>query len=243
MDIALDEVIYFDAITSHPSTGAATDADSTPSFEVFEESTDTAIVSGNLTKRTSKTGNYRGTATLSAANGFEVGKWYSIIASATVNSVAGKGVIRNFRVVPAEAQAGYPKVDAQYVEGAAPDDATTVAGAVLDEALSGHTTAGTLGKAVADVETDVDTLLTRITSTLFSGITSLAQWLGLIAGKQTGNSTARTELRATGAGSGTFDETTDSQEATRDATLNANVKQINDTTLTGDGDTTPWGPA
>ncbi|HEU4752009.1 MAG TPA: hypothetical protein VFU47_02795, partial [Armatimonadota bacterium] len=44
----------------------------------------------------------------------------------------------------------------------------------------------------------------------------LAQWLGLLAGKQTGNSTARTELRATGAGSGTYDETTDSQEALRD---------------------------
>lgn len=57
-----------------------------------------------------------------------------------------------------------------------------------------------------------------ITSILgkFTGITSLAQWLGLLAGKQTGNSTARTELRATGAGSGTFDETTDSIEAIRD---------------------------
>ncbi len=50
----------------------------------------------------------------------------------------------------------------------------------------------------------------------FSGITSLAQWLGLIACKQTGDATARTELRATGAGSGTFDETTDSQEALRE---------------------------
>lgn len=69
---------------------------------------------------------------------------------------------------------------------------------------------------VADVHTDVNTILTRIPAALFAGITSLAQWLGLIAGKQTGNSTARTELRATGAGSGTFDETTDSQEALRD---------------------------
>ncbi|MFQ5472048.1 MAG: hypothetical protein ACE5FA_04080, partial [Dehalococcoidia bacterium] len=66
------------------------------------------------------------------------------------------------------------------------------------------------------VDTNVDTLLARITSTLFSGITSLAEWLGLIAGKQTGDTTARTELRATGAGSGTYDETTDSQEALRD---------------------------
>ena len=64
----------------------------------------------------------------------------------------------------------------------------------------------------------VTTLLSRVTSTLFANITSLAQWLGLLAGKQVGNSTARTELRATGAGSGTFDETTDSQEALRDVT-------------------------
>lgn len=69
---------------------------------------------------------------------------------------------------------------------------------------------------VAAVKTDTGNLVTRITSSLFSGITSLAQWLGLLAGKQTGNSTARTEIRATGAGSGTFDETTDSLEAVRD---------------------------
>lgn len=54
-------------------------------------------------------------------------------------------------------------------------------------------------------------------ATVLSGITSLAQWLGLIAGKQTGNTTARTELRASGAGSGTYDETTDSLEAIKDA--------------------------
>lgn len=112
MNIPLDEVIYFDMITSHPTTGAATDADSTPTFEVYEETTDTDIgVGGNMTKRTSLTGNYRGTATLSAANGFEAGKWYSIIGSATVNSVAGKGVLKNFRVTAAETTAGKPKVD------------------------------------------------------------------------------------------------------------------------------------
>lgn len=53
-------------------------------------------------------------------------------------------------------------------------------------------------------------------ATVLSGITSLAEWLGLLAGKQTGNATARTEIRATGAGSGSFDETTDSLEAIRD---------------------------
>jgi hypothetical protein len=73
----------------------------------------------------------------------------------------------------------------------------------------------TLTNAPSD-SSGVTTLLSRIPSGLFTGITSLAQWLGLLAGKQTGNSAARTEIRATGAGSGTFDETTDSQEAIRD---------------------------
>jgi hypothetical protein len=68
----------------------------------------------------------------------------------------------------------------------------------------------------ANLPADVDTLLTRITSTLFTGITSLAEWIGLLAGKQTGDATARTEIRATGGGSGTYDETTDSNEAIRD---------------------------
>lgn len=69
---------------------------------------------------------------------------------------------------------------------------------------------------VDTVSTNVGTLLTRIPAALFAGITSLAQWLGLMAGKQVGDETARTELRATGAGSGTFDETTDSGQAIRD---------------------------
>lgn len=69
---------------------------------------------------------------------------------------------------------------------------------------------------IAAVKTDTGNLVTRITSTLFSGITSLKQWLGLILGKQTADSTALTEVRSTGAGSGTYDPTTDSQEAIRD---------------------------
>lgn len=158
MDIALDEIIHFDAITSHPSTGAATDADSTPAFSVFEEATDTPILSAqSFTKRTSLTGNYRGTATLSAANGFEVGKWYSIVASATVNAIAGKGVVRNFRIVPAEAQAGYPKTDSHYVQGAAPEGAVDVATAVRTELT---TELGRLDVAVSTraSQTTLDTL-------------------------------------------------------------------------------------
>lgn len=118
MNIALDEVLHFDAITSDPETGAVSDADSTPTWDIFEEDTDTAILSAqNFTKRTSKTGNYRGAATLSAVNGFEVGKWYNVIGNATVNSIAGKAVVMRFRCVAAEAIAGYPKGDVHALKG------------------------------------------------------------------------------------------------------------------------------
>lgn len=124
---------------------------------------------------------------------------------------------------------GMAHADVKEVEGA--DATNQIRDAVVDDAtridasamntLSGHDP----GEAIMGA-TDLGTGsgLTSLASAsaltalagVFTGITSLAQWLGLIAGKQTGNSTARTELRATGAGSGTYDETTDSQEAARD---------------------------
>lgn len=116
--IPIDEVVYFDVITSSPTTAAAIDADSTPTFDVYEEATDTGLLGAtNFTKRTSLTGNYRGTFTASAANGFEAGKWYSVIASATVGAVAGKCVAKSFRCAPAESQAGVPKIDVAYLLG------------------------------------------------------------------------------------------------------------------------------
>jgi len=68
--------------------------------------------------------------------------------------------------------------------------------------------------AVAAVQADVTTLLSRITATLFSGITYLSRWLGALAGK-TADAATQTEIRATTAGA-TYTITTDSLEAIRD---------------------------
>lgn len=120
--------------------------------------------------------------------------------------------------------------------GAISSDATAADNAEAFFDGTGYAGTGNVIPTVTTLTNDpggVTTLLSRLSSaragyldnlsagavalaSTFSGITSLAQWLGLLAGKQTGNSTARTEIRATGAGSGTFDETTDSQEALRD---------------------------
>lgn len=92
--------------------------------------------------------------------------------------------------------------------------ATDAATKIFNSLTAGHTTVGGVGKLIAD---NLDaTVSSRAAASLFTGITSVAQWLGLIAGKQTPNSTALTEIKATGAGSGTYDATTDSLEGQQD---------------------------
>ena len=61
---------------------------------------------------------------------------------------------------------------------------------------------------------DTQTLTSRITSTLFSGITRLGRWLGLLAGK-TADASTLAEVQATTGGT-SFSNTTDSLEAIRD---------------------------
>lgn len=139
-EIPLDEVVYFDVTTHNVTTGAISDADSTPTFDVFEEATDTPIVSAtNFTKRTSLTGNYRGTFTCSAANGFELGKWYNVIASATVNSVAAKAVALTFRIIPAESSAGVQNVDVTHIGGSAVSTSSAQIGVNVVSYASGQT--------------------------------------------------------------------------------------------------------
>lgn len=117
IEIPLDKADHFDVITSD-SLGAAIDADSAPTFSVFEEATDTPLFANvSMTKRTSLTGNYRGTYTPATGDGFEVGKIYNITVTAIVAGVTGKATVRSIRVVPAESVSGFRKVDVEYFKG------------------------------------------------------------------------------------------------------------------------------
>jgi hypothetical protein len=93
----IEETIVLDFITSAASRAAA-DADSTPTCKVFESTTDTAILTPTVVKRTGETGNYRVPVACTTANGFEVGKSYNVVAIATVGGVVGKAVIARFQV-------------------------------------------------------------------------------------------------------------------------------------------------
>lgn len=93
--ITLGDTVDFDLIT-RSDTGVA-DADAPPTFEVFESANDTPIVTGTMTKRTGKTGNYRGQFVASTGNGFEADKWYNVVAAATVGGVSDKTIALRFK--------------------------------------------------------------------------------------------------------------------------------------------------
>jgi hypothetical protein len=169
LSVPLDEVVHFDADTSSTTTGGESNADSTPVFRVYEEDNDTAILGPtNMTLRTGLTGGYRGTFTASAANGFEVGKWYIVKAFGTVGAVNGKVTALIFRLTPAESSAGVPKVDMSHHGG------TAYTGGAIPSAVAGA--AGGLFIAGSNAATTVATLTVSGTTTL-TGAVSLGSTL------------------------------------------------------------------
>jgi len=153
MNPKLEETIYVDFVTASPSTGAATDADSTPSCEVFEDTTDTAIITPTPVKRTGKTGNYRVGIDCTAVNGFEAARSYSVVISATVGGVAAKAIVATFQM-----------------RTRCIDDVSTVQ-AIWDALTSALTTVGSIGKL----------LVTDIDATISSRMATYTQPTGFLA--------------------------------------------------------------
>ena len=243
-EIPLDEVVHFDVVTHNVSTGAVSDADSTPTFDVFEEATDTPIVSAtNFTKRTSLTGNYRGTFTASAANGFEVGKWYNIVASATVNSVAAKTIAHSFRIIPAESSAGVQKVDLTHIGGSAVSTSSAQLGVNIVNAAgtawaSGAITSGVFAagsitaSAIATDAIDADALATDAIAEINATVDTALQDIHLdhlIQSADPGSIVANNSLWAKLHASGDtadytdYDHTADSLMEIKSKTLNIEV--------------------
>src|SRR5262245_7489576 len=89
-NVPLGETVYFDADTFDPTTHGPANADATPTCKVYEEATDTAIVTNcSIALRAGTTGEYRGNFVASTGNGFELGKWYIAKVYATVGALPG----------------------------------------------------------------------------------------------------------------------------------------------------------
>lgn len=126
-----------------------------------------------------------------------------------------------------ESDAGVSRFTANALEqaptgGSAPS-AADIADAVLDEALSGHTTAGTLGKAIADIESDVTAVLADTDELQTDDIPGLVSALESLI----------SAIKAK----------TDSLTFTQTGHVDANIKRVADATVTGSGtEADPWGP-
>lgn len=127
MIVKLDDTFYLHIGTSAPSTGAATNADSTPVVTIEE---DGVALGYSPAVANVATGLYRITIVATTGNGFEAGKRYSIYVVATVSTVTGRDGIGEFECAARSQD-----------DLAAPGDAMTLSSAavdaILDDAVEG----------------------------------------------------------------------------------------------------------
>lgn len=101
MYVELGSTHCVDFATHSPTTGAATNADSTPTVEVFEGNNDTPVVSPTPAQRTARAGHYKVDVVATTANGFEVGKTYNVVVAATVGGITARAAVARFVVTTA----------------------------------------------------------------------------------------------------------------------------------------------
>jgi hypothetical protein len=84
------ETLVFSVTTHNPSTGAASDADNFPSYNIYENETQTAILTGTMSKLddSNTLGFYSESITTNSIN-FKNRKTYTIYVSAIVGGITG----------------------------------------------------------------------------------------------------------------------------------------------------------
>ena len=87
----IDDFITFAANVHDPTDGSAADADSAPTYRIYEDETGTPIVTGTmaLLDDAGTLGFYSERVQLTAGSGFERGKTYTIYLTAAVGGVTG----------------------------------------------------------------------------------------------------------------------------------------------------------
>lgn len=245
----IDDLLTFTVVTHKVDTGVLTDADSVPSYRIYEDETGTAILTGSMAKLddSNTTGFYSEQITLSAANGFENGKSYAIYVSATVNSVVG-GQTLNFKV-------DVPDVNVT----AMANNVMTAAAAASDlttELQSGLATAA----ALATVDTVVDAIQAKTDnlpadpadqSLIISATDAILSAVGVVDGVVDAILIDTAEIGAAGAGLtalasaanlATVDTVVDAVKVQTDKLtftvanqVDVNVESINATEIIGDG--------
>ena len=105
--VAHGDSVWLHFGTSSASTGAATNADSTPTVTVAEDGVDLVYVP-TVTNVT--TGLYKVQINCTFANGFDAGKRYSIYVTAVVGSVTGRDGMGEFEIIDVDLNTGVASV-------------------------------------------------------------------------------------------------------------------------------------
>jgi hypothetical protein len=97
--VYLGDNLTFSICTHDADTGALTDTSAAPAYRVYEDETATAILTGTMAKLddANTLGFYTELIACTTANGFEIGKSYTIYIEATVDGITG-GIAYGFTV-------------------------------------------------------------------------------------------------------------------------------------------------
>lgn len=96
MERKLGDTITLDFIILDFTTGAAIDADSTPTCQIFKDDNDIPILTPIVVKRGANTGHYRVSVQATTGNGFSIGASYSVVITAEINGIITKMIIAMF---------------------------------------------------------------------------------------------------------------------------------------------------
>lgn len=94
--VRIDDTVRFGVTSHNPSGGALINADETPRWYSYINSSDTIVQQGDFTLRTGLTGTYRGSFAATLANGYASGDYVEIHASGKVNGAVGREIIKTF---------------------------------------------------------------------------------------------------------------------------------------------------
>lgn len=97
--VDIEDDLVFSICSHDPDTGILTDADSAPSYRLYEDETATPILTGTMAKLddANTTGLYTELIACTRANGFEDSKTYTIYIEAMVDSDTG-GICYAFKM-------------------------------------------------------------------------------------------------------------------------------------------------
>lgn len=210
--VPLGDTYYFHFSTID-SSGAPITMGGTPEVTVYEDGGLTEIEAADTftTDADSKTGFHLVALACTSGNGFEVGKWYTAIiddtGSPTVDSVSVAGrVLKTFRVVAAEQQAGIPKVDSTLIEGGdatdALDAATPTWNSAWDAEVESEAT-DALNLYDPPTDTEMDTQFTDVKGATFATGTDSLEAIRDRGDAAWGGGTGETPLGSGTAQSGT----------------------------------------